>query len=558
MSSASAYTVPKNNAYIQPANPQPLDDAFLTYANPDSSSVKCVTLIRPSIIFSKNSYSTPLAMPIGIAYLAAVLEKAAYKVKIVDVPGRGVERVSPNDDGRFNVLGLSDDDTLNLIDPNSDIIGVSIMFSQEWPHQRKFINKVRQRFPHARIVVGGEHATAMPAYSLQDCPAIDYLIKGEGELTLLELVYKLRAEKSVDDIRGICYLKDGQLQDNGLSARMADIKLMPWPAWHLIDVEPYFRPNFTMGIGQGRNMAMVATRGCPYQCTFCSNPTMWTTRYAMRPVECVVSEIEENIRRYQVNSIDFYDLTAIVQKKWILDFTAEIRRRKLDIVWQLPSGTRSECLDEEVISGLSQAGCKFLVYAPESGSKRTLEMIKKRINLDNMVVSIKTALQQKIVVKVNFIIGFPFETRKDIFETLAFTWRLALLGVDDCNVSCFTPYPGSELFNELNSESVFGTIDDAYFENLITQFDFTFAKTFCRHVSSVELLLYRVIGMAIFYILSYLSVPSRSLRLLRCLTDTTVFQPGSLFEQRIFDAVSRFRAPSLISASGKMKQSPSK
>lgn len=279
------YTVPKNNAYIQRANPTPLEDAFSAFANPDQKSTKVVSLVRPSIVFSKNSYSTPLAMPIGIAYLAAVLEKASYKVEIIDVPGRGVEAIRLSDDGRFNVMGVNDDEALALIDPNSDTIGISTMFSQEWPHQRKFINKVRQRFPDATIVVGGEHATAMAEYTLRDCPAIDYLIKGEGELALLELVYKTRSGLPVGDISGICYLKDGKYIDNGLAPRIANIKQMPWPAWHLIDVEPYFRPNFTMGIGRGRNIAMLATRGCPYQCTFCSNPTMWTTRYTMRSVE---------------------------------------------------------------------------------------------------------------------------------------------------------------------------------------------------------------------------------------------------------------------------------
>ncbi len=533
------YTVPKNNAYIQRANPTPLEDAFSAFANPDQKSTKVVSLVRPSIVFSKNSYSTPLAMPIGIAYLAAVLEKASYKVEIIDVPGRGVEAIRLSDDGRFNVMGVNDDEALALIDPNSDTIGISTMFSQEWPHQRKFINKVRQRFPDATIVVGGEHATAMAEYTLRDCPAIDYLIKGEGELALLELVYKTRSGLPVGDISGICYLKDGKYIDNGLAPRIANIKQMPWPAWHLIDVEPYFRPNFTMGIGRGRNIAMLATRGCPYQCTFCSNPTMWTTRYTMRSVEDVVSEIEDNIRRYNVNSIDFYDLTAIVQKQWILDFTKEIKARNIDVVWQLPSGTRSESLDENVISSLSQAGCEFLVYAPESGSERTLNMIKKRVNLDNMLLSIKAALENKIVVKVNFIIGFPFEKRIDIAKTLLMMWRLALMGVDDCNVSAFTPYPGSELFDELNEEGALGPIGDNYFEALITQFDFTFAKTFCRHVSSLEILMYRIIGMAVFYVLSYLRVPSRSFRLLKCIAAPSSFQPGSLFEQRIFDAVSR-------------------
>jgi radical SAM superfamily enzyme YgiQ (UPF0313 family) len=341
---------------------------------------------------------------------------------------------------------------------------------------------------------------------------------------------------------GVSYLKNGQAVQNCLSPRLADIKKMPWPAWHLINVEDYFQPNFTMGIGHGRNMAMLATRGCPYQCTFCSNPVMWTTRYVMRPVSDVVDEIAYNIEKYGANSIDFYDLTAIVKREWILNFIAELKHRNVRIIWQLPSGTRSESLDEEVIRGLAKTGCEFLVYAPESGSKRTLDMIKKRVNLNNLTRSISIALQTDIVVKVNFIIGFPFETRRDILRTLLFVCKLALMKADDCNISTFSPYPGSELFDELNKENVFGEINDTYFEDLITQFDFTVAKTYCRHVGASEILFYRILGMSLFYIFSYLRSPKRLFRLFKGFFQRSPFQPRSLFEQRVYDFVVRLKS----------------
>jgi radical SAM superfamily enzyme YgiQ (UPF0313 family) len=535
------YMPPKNFAYIKPPNPLGIDDAFLAFANPDPRSQKVVTLIKPPVIFSRNSYSTPLTMPLSLAYLAGVLEKANYRVEILDCPGKSVDEIRTTPDGRFKVQGLEEKKSVELIDPETDIIGVTIMFSQEWPHARNFINKVRQSFPHAKIIVGGEHPTAMPEYVLRDCPAIDYVVTGEGELTLLELVYNLRSGKSVREVSGISSLVNGTYFQTCLSPRLTDIKKMPWPAWHLIDVEPYFQPNFTVGIGQGRNMAMLATRGCPYQCTFCSNPTMWTTRYLMRPVEDVVDEIVYNIETYRVNNIDFHDLTAIVKREWILDFIAELERRGVRILWQLPSGTRSESLDEEVIRGLARTGCRFLVYAPESGSQRTLDMIKKRVNLTNLTKSVTTALRYGIVTKVNFIIGFPFETRRDMFKTLFFMWKLALLKVDDCNLATFTPYPGSELFDELAKENAVGKIDDAYFESLMTQFDFTLAKTHCRHVGPVEILFYRILGMSLFYVLSYLRVPSRLVRLAKCFFLKTPFQPRSIFEQRAYDHIVRLR-----------------
>ncbi len=538
----SSYTPPKNFSYVQALNPLDVGDAFSTFANPSSSSDQCVTLIKPPIIFSKNSYSAPLTMPLGLAYVAAVLEKAGYRASIIDCPGVAVDHIEFTSDGRFKVQGLSEDESIKLIDPGTDIIGITIMFSQEWPHARNYINKIRTAFPKAKIVVGGEHPTAMPEYTLRDCPAIDYLVMGEGELVMLELVYKLRTGKTPDGIGGIAYLKDGKFAQNNLAPRLADIQKMPWPAWHLIDVEKYFQPNFTMGIGHGRNMAMLATRGCPYQCTFCSNPTMWTTRYVMRSVSDVVDEIVYNIKTYGANNIDFYDLTAIVKRDWILEFVSELERRNVKIIWQLPSGTRSESLDEEVIRGLAKTGCEFLVYAPESGSKHTLDMIKKRVNLTNLTRSISIALKYGIVAKINFIIGFPFETRKDMIKTLLFIWKLALMKADDCNISIFSPYPGSELFEELNGEKAFGKIGDQYFDGLMTQFDFTMSKTYCHHVGALEILFYRVFGMASFYLLSYLRSPSRLLRLVKCFFHKGHFQPYSLFEQRVYDFIVRLKS----------------
>jgi radical SAM superfamily enzyme YgiQ (UPF0313 family) len=535
-----AYAAPKSVSYARPASSLQITDAFSAYANPDCRSPVVVTLVKPPIYFSKNSYSTPLTMPLGLAYMAALLEKANYLVKIVDCPGGDPDNIRLTPDGRFKVQGLDEQKSIERIDPATDIIGVSIMFSQEWPQVRDYINQIRRAFPHATIIVGGEHPTAMPEYTLRDCPAIDFVVRGEGELALLELVYRLRSGKDGRGVSGVAYLADGQYVESTLSPRLADIKKMPWPAWHLIDVQAYFQPNFTMGISHGRNIAMLATRGCPYQCTFCSNPTMWTTRYVMRSVTDVVDEIAHYIERYQINSVDFYDLTAIVKRDWILQFIAELERRDIHIVWQLPSGTRSESLDEEVIKGLARTGCEFLVYAPESGSEHTLDMIKKRVKLKNLERSVATAVKHGIVVKVNFIIGFPFETRTDMFQTLRFIWKLGWMKVDDCNLATFSPYPGSELFDELRRENAIGKIDDEYFANLMTQFDFTITKSFCRHVRTLEILVYRVLGMSVFYMLSYLRSPGRLLRLVKSVFRRH-FQPRSLFEQRIYDFVVRMR-----------------
>ena len=172
-----------------------LNDAFVQFSNPAQNHKESptITLIRPPILFSAQSYSTPLTLPVGIAYIAAALEKSNYRVKILDCAGAGIDEIRLTPDGKFKIQGTDIDQSIQMIDKNSDIIGVSTMFSREWPHLRGYINKIREAFPHAKIVVGGEHVTAMPEFSLRDCPAIDYIVKGEGELAFSRLEETLRS-----------------------------------------------------------------------------------------------------------------------------------------------------------------------------------------------------------------------------------------------------------------------------------------------------------------------------------------------------------------------------
>ena len=528
----------QSKCFIQPANPMKISEGTGLFSAP--SGIK-IQILRPFAVYSARSYSTPVTVPIGPAYLAGVLEKAGYEVEIIDGLGEGVQQINFTANGAYVFQGLTTKEILERIDPNSSVLGISLMFSQDWVHHRKLINAIKEKYPDLTILVGGEHPTAMPEYVLRDCPSIDYLIAGEGELTLLEFLHRYLTEANPSETPGVFSIsKTGQVVDNGSSRRISDFSNLPWPAWHLCDLEKFFTGSWTMGIGYGRNMLIIATRGCPYQCTFCSSPTMWTTRYLMRPVIDVVNEIEFLIKTYEVNSIDFADLTAIIKKDWILEFSHEIKRRNLEFTWQLPSGTRSEALDKNTVRTIYDAGCKFLVYAPESGSEVTLDKIKKRLTLSNLISSITEAVKIGHTVKVNLIIGFPHEGRRDLLKTMLFNIRMAFLGVDDSNISIFSPYPGSELFNELRENGAIPKIDDEYFKNLIIQFDFTFPQSNYSGVSNFEIITCRFIGMSLFYILSYTLYPKRLWRLIKNILGKK-FQAGSLFEQRVHDSLVRAR-----------------
>lgn len=525
--------------FVQPLNEISVAEALERFAARDREIVK---ILRPPAVFSASAYSTPLTLPLGAAYLAGTLEAAGYCVEVVDGIGEGLSQIRVSGDGRLKLQGLTTEQIIDRIGPETRVLGVSLMFSQCWVEARALIRAIKQAYPDLVVVLGGEHPSAMPEYVLRDCPDADYAITGEGEIALLELVWRHLGGLDVDEIPGVARIDEsGAFVHQQTGRRIADFANLPRPAWHLCEVKSFFEGSWFHGIPYGRNMLILATRGCPYQCTFCSNPSMWTTRYMMRPPADVVDEIEWLVSTYGANSLDFEDLTAIVKKEWTLAFCDEIKRRKLDIVWQLPTGTRSEALDAEALQALYDTGCRLLVYAPESGSERSLQIVKKKVNLDRLTASMKEALRIGHTGKINLIIGFPHETRVDCWKTILYAARVALLGAHDCLISAFTPYPGSELFEELRKDGTIPKLDDGYFDDLLLQFDATVEKSYCRHVGGRELAYYRVLGMGLFYLISFVRAPTRGLRVFAALRNRPGFHPRTVLEQKLAEMTVRWR-----------------
>ena len=531
-----------NQNWVKELDSRHMDSSLSAFRVPKDDK-RVITFCKPFVVFSKNSYSSPVTLPLGLAYLGGVLEKAGYKTKIIDATGeKRPMQITRSADNEYNIQGLTAEQIIEKIDPNTYIFGISLMFSQEWVLHRSLIEKIKKKYPNMIIVAGGEHASAIPEYILRDCPSIDYVIKGEGEFSMLEFSHKLFNKKDVSNITGINFIdSNGKFKDNGLSKRIEHIDTLPRPAWHLLSPENYYNDYYTLGLATGRNMPILATRGCPFQCTFCSSPSMWTTRYVMRDPKEIVDEIEWLMKEYQANDFEFFDLTAIIKKSWIIRFCDEIKKRNLNnITWQLPVGTRTESLDKEVLQAIYDTGCHFVCYAPESGSQKSLDIIKKRVNKDRLVKSIRTSVKVGHKAKLNFIIGFPHETLLDCVKTILFGVYCAFrLGVSDILFSVFSPYPGSELFNKLEKEKKI-KVDDNYFQALHAQFDFTKADAYCEKVSGRKLALLRLVGFVLCYATIYISRPKRILGLIKSLVQGKFFAKN-LFEQRMYEFYLRFK-----------------
>lgn len=496
-----------------------------------------IALIRPPAVASRHAYSLAIVPPLGPAYIAAALESAGHRVTVIDALGEAPLARHPSAHPLLVAQGLTIAEIVERIPPDVQGIGFSVMFSQQWPHVAAIIRSVRAAFPQVPIFVGGEHATATWQHLLEHCSAVTLCALGEGEDTAVEIADWIAGAGSLEDICGIAFRRDGVPQRNAPRRRRRDVDQIPRPAWHLFPLENYLSNGFGHGVNRGRSMPMLATRGCPYQCTFCSSPEMWTTRYYLRTVSCVVDEIGDYVERYGVSNIDFEDLTAFIRRDWILALCAEILRRGLRITYQLPSGTRSEALDAEVLTALWQSGCRNLTYAPESGSPRTLDRIKKKVHPERLLESMRTAKNLGVNIKANLMIGFPDETRRDLLQTIQFGLQAAWIGVDDIPLFPFSPYPGTALYEQLRADGTLPPPDDDYLAGL-GYMDITRMTSMSRHIGTTELGLYRILGMGAFYAISYARYPSRILRTLR---NVVAERSETVLEQRLIEFKHRSR-----------------
>lgn len=504
-----------------------------------------VTFVRGPIVSTARAFNNEATPSIAFAYLSAFIAQHGYRCTIVDAIAEGLGQRWPLPErAGYQCQGLTFEEILARVPSDSEIIAVSAMFSGEWPVTRELIRRLRERHKRALIVAGGEHITALTEYSLRDCPAIDVAVCGEGEGPLLEVLEAHAAGGGFAHINGAAFLDadDNFVRIGGLP-RIREIDRIPWPHWPEGYLERFWQAGKSYGVQSARDMPIMASRGCPYQCTFCSSASMWTTRYVLRDIDDLIAEIKSYIARYDITALQFYDLTAITKKRWTVEFCNRLLAEGINIAWSLPSGTRSEALDAETLALLKKTNCNYLVYAPESGSPQTLQTIKKRIELDRLTGSVIEAKRQGIVVRTNLIIGFPHETRRHVFETIRYGLYLAWKGADEVSINIFSPYPGTEIFGALLAQGKV-TLDDDYFFSLTSlNSDYTSLNpNTCNPVMGPrELACYRIGFTLTNYLLGYLRYPTRILR-----TIANMFFPNrgtaTVFEHRLKDALRRHAA----------------
>jgi len=477
-----------------------------------------IALIRPPILQIPVSFSSYGAIPpIGLAYVAAALRDAGHHVTLIDGAGEALSRFLniPGPTGTLLLQGLTAAEIVDRVPASTEIVGITHMFLHEWPTIRDIAERLKAKIPGLVIVLGGENATGFWPWIFKETQAVDYCVLGEGEATMLELVARIKTNHATADLRGIAARNPGQPAAPGLPARLTQLESIPRPAWEYVNVDGYMQLADTHGVNRGRSMPMLATRGCPYQCTFCSSPSMWTTRYVLRTPRDVVEEIKAYVERYGVNNINFCDLTAIIQREWTIEFSQLLIKENLGICWQLPSGTRSEALDEEVLRLMYESGCRNLTYAPESGSERMLNVIKKRVKVPRLLRSMRAAERVGLRTRVNIIVGHPEERRGDVPASFKLLIKAAALGCHDTSVMIFAPYPGSEDFNRLLEAGKVDLTEDYYYVALSRTG--RSKSTYNTHMGRRELFLIQLAMLVTFYSVAYALRPWRLWRVVRAL-----------------------------------------
>lgn len=420
------------------------------------SAKKCfhIALIRTPVIQPKHHLSSLRAVPsVGLAYIKGAFTRRGFRVSVIDAPGEALFRYRLIKNTAITVNGLNAEEIAAMIPADVSLIGVSVMHASEWIYDSFILKTLHHYFPKVPIFIGGENATASAQRILEELPFLKAIVLGEGDRVSPLLADALLEGRPLGEVPGIAFVNSvGAVQFNkrGLPETKPDI--FSAPDWSGFPLEKYFNARTSISAHNERSITMLATRGCPHTCTFCTVPNMWNSKWNARTPENVVDEMIDYKNKFGIEHVDFVDLTFALSKSWTKEFCEILLKKNVNLRWSLPIGTRVEHLDFEILELMRRAGCVRVLYSPESGSKLTLLRIKKRLNIDKMESTIRHSVELGYIVKLATIFGFPGQTMGEAFNTLRFIWKAALIGVRDVVCLSFIPYPGTELFDQLVAE----------------------------------------------------------------------------------------------------------
>lgn len=413
-------------------------------------TIKKILLISPPgkiTVTTEGSRERKLAVPpLGLAYLAAQLMHDGYEVKILDVLIEGYENEVT--DGPTITYGLSDDDVKQVIaDYSPDLVGVSCLFSNRGKDSVNICNLSKQVFPDVPVVYGGQHPSGLPELVKHD--SVDYIIYGEAETAFTNLVECLNDNGDLKQVPQLV-MQEGDSYWKSPVQLYPDVHKIPFPAWDLVNLEKYWSAGLAeYEVNEGglhKFMVMIASRGCPHVCEFCTSPLMTNRNFRRRNIEDIIEEIKLYRDKYGVREIHFWDDNFFVSKPWVKRLLGALVQELPDIAFQVPSGAEVNAIDDEMIDLISQAGFKKLFLAIESANQDVqLERVDKKVKLDRVSSVIEKVKNRGIITEGSFMVGFPGESKAQIDHTFQ---RATELNLDRISISIVNPLPGTPLYDE--------------------------------------------------------------------------------------------------------------
>ena len=436
------------------------------------SKIKRCLLFVPSAFTNKKYVDINPMPPLGLGYIAGVMEKLGVEVKIVDCLLEGWRREWKEVGNGLVKVGLSDEEIEGIIENFSpDMVGVNSLFSRQYKHAHDIYRIVKSINKDIITVAGGAHSTVMPEFELHN-ENLDFVVIGEGEFVIEELVRSLSENiEKIRNIEGLGYKDNGKIVINPKISFIKDLDSIPFPARHLMNMEGYFGLEMSHGKRRYKRFSPIVTsRGCPAKCTFCTAYKVWGRRYRYRSAENVIEEMKELKNKYNIEELLIEDdsFTSNMERaEKICDLMIE---ENLNFKWDTPNGIAAFHMNTKLIEKMQAAGCYQLNIGVESGNQHVLnKIIKKPLKLSKVEEIVRHAKKIGLNCGLYFIVGMPGVTLEGMWDNYRFARKVKVF---DPFISVATPYPGSELYDVCKEKSYIPEnfkLDDLYIRSFIIE-----------------------------------------------------------------------------------------
>lgn len=382
-----------------------------------------VLFVNPPQTASKYKFMGVIAPPLGIAYMAGVLQENNIDVEILDA---SAEDMDFKDVEKELLKRKPDLVALTALTPT---IGRALETAQV----------VKETLPDSIVVMGGYHPTFNFIETLED-ENVDIVIRGEGEYIMLNLVQALENQSSLHDVKGIVFedKNSKEIVVNPEAPLIQDLDELPFPALNLLPMKKYRLLDMDTHM-----TTMITTRGCPMQCSFCSSAAMHGKKIRERSVENIVDEIEYLKTNYDIDTIAFMDDTFTLKKRKVMAICDEILKRNIEIMWGCTS--RVDTLDEKLLKKMKEAGCITIFIGVESADQQQLNNMCKNTTIAKIENAFKIAHKLKIRTIASVALGMPGDTKEIMNKTVKFVHKLK---PNYAIYSLATPYPGTRFYKE--------------------------------------------------------------------------------------------------------------